>query len=92
MQGSESRLARAALVIVRYAFPAVLLAVGLVLVLLRTSDEAVGMGVGLALAALVVFLLNVFMRAGIRSQADRDREEEARRHFDRYGRWPGGDG
>ena len=89
MRTSESRLARAALVTVRYAFPAGLLAAGLVLVLLRTSDEAVGMGVGLALAAFVVLLLNVFMRAGIRSQDDREREEEARRHFDRYGRWPG---
>ncbi len=82
---------RAALVVVRYAFPAAVLAVGITLVLLRTSDEAVGLGVGLAMAALVVFLLNVLMRAGIRSQDDRDREEEARRHYDRYGRWPGGD-
>lgn len=73
---------------VRYVFPAALLATGIVLVLLQTSDETVGLGVGLALGAMVVFLLNVFMRAGIRSQRDRDQEEEARRYYDRHGRWP----
>ena len=72
-------------------FPAVLLATGIVLVVIRASDEAVGLGVGLAMAALVVFLLNAFMRAGLRSQRDRDREEDARRHYDRYGRWPSDD-
>ena len=73
---------------VRYGLPAALVAVGITLVLLRPSDEVEGLGVGLAMAALVVVLLNVFMRAGISSQRDRDREEEARRHFDRHGRWP----
>lgn len=93
MEVPESRSARAALVVVRYGLPAALVGAGVTLVLLRASDEAVGMGVGLSMAALVVLLLNVFMRAGIRSQEDRDREEEARRHFDRHGRWPAdGDG
>jgi chromate transport protein ChrA len=90
MEG-RSRSTRIALAAVRYVLPAALVAVGVTLVLLRTSDEAAGMGVGLAMAALIVFLLNAFMRAGLRSQRDRDREEEARAHFDRYGRWPGDD-
>lgn len=91
MEARPGRLARAALLSVRYVLPGLLVAAGTTLVLLRGSDETVGMGVGLALAAFVVFMLNVFMRIGIRSQQDRDREEDARRHFDRYGRWPGGE-
>jgi chromate transport protein ChrA len=91
MGETRSRSARVALAAVRYALPAALVAVGITLVLLRTSDETVGMGVGLAMAALIVFLLNAFMRAGLHSQRDRDREEEARAHFDRHGRWPGDD-
>lgn len=91
MEARPSRPARVALATVRYVLPAALATAGIVLVLLRTSDETVGMGVGLAMAALIVFLLNAFMRAGIHSQRDRDREEEARDHFDRYGRWPGDD-
>ncbi len=91
MDEQRSRAASAALVGARYVFPAVLLATGIALVLVRASDEAVGLGVGLALAALVVFLLNALMRAGLLSQRDRDREEDARRHYDRYGRWPSDD-
>lgn len=89
MEEARGRSARIALMGVRYALPAVLVGAGVTLILLRPNDEIVGMGVGLAMAALVVFLLNAFMRAGIQSQRDRDREEEARLHFDRYGRWPG---
>ena len=37
--------------------------------------------------ALVVALLNVLMRLGLESEADREREEQARRFFDRHGRW-----
>jgi hypothetical protein len=91
MDEPRSRAASAALVGARYVFPAVLLATGIALVLVRASDEAVGLGVGLSMAALVVLLLNAFMRAGLRSQRDRDREEDARRHYDRYGRWPADD-
>jgi hypothetical protein len=88
----QSRAARAVLFTVRYLLPGALLVAGIVLVVGRSSDEALGLGVALAGAALSVFLLNVLMRAGIRDNAQRRREEEARRHFDRYGRWPPGDG
>jgi hypothetical protein len=80
-----------ALVAVRYVLPAVLAVVGIVLIVARESDESLGLGVALAGAALSVFLLNVLMRAGIRGNRAREREEDARRYFDRHGRWPSGD-
>ena len=36
----------------------------------------------------MVVLLNLFLRLGWRDQRDREREEEAREHFDRTGHWP----
>lgn len=87
-RASGGWLERSALIAVRYGLPGALLVAGTALVLLDLDDATVGLGVGLALAALVVFLLNVLMRAGISSQADRDREEAARAYFDRHGRWP----
>ena len=48
----------------------------------------IGAGVTLVGVGMLVALLNVLMRLGIESGADRDREEEARRYFDRHGRWP----
>ena len=38
--------------------------------------------------ALVVMLLNLFLRLSASSTSDREREEAAREHFDRTGRWP----
>ena len=40
------------------------------------------------IAALIVWLLNWMYRMSIESNRDREREEEARRYFDRHGRWP----
>jgi hypothetical protein len=48
----------------------------------------VGAGVALTGVGVLVALLNVLMRLGIASSRDREREEEARRYFDRHGRWP----
>jgi hypothetical protein len=49
---------------------------------------AAGAGVGLLLVALTVWLLNVFFRMSVSSNAERDREEEAREYFTRTGHWP----
>jgi hypothetical protein len=49
-----------------------------------------GQGAGYTLlgsAALLVLSIFIF-RAGLASNADRDREEEAREFYDRHGRWP----
>jgi hypothetical protein len=50
---------------------------------------AAGAGVGLLLVALTVWMLNWMYRMSVASNRDREREEEARRYFDRHGRWPG---
>jgi hypothetical protein len=73
---------------VRYGLPAVIVLAGLVLAIAGGNDTAVGAGVGLVGVGLLVALLNTLMRLGIASSLDREREEEARRYFDRHGRWP----
>jgi hypothetical protein len=73
---------------VRYGLPAAIVLAGLILAIAGRSDTAVGAGVALVGAGLLVALLNVLMRLGIASSRDREREEEARRYFDRHGRWP----
>ena len=49
---------------------------------------AAGAGVALLLVALTVWLINWLFRMSVASNRDREREEEARRYFDRTGRWP----
>jgi hypothetical protein len=39
-------------------------------------------------AGLSVLLLNLLYRLGVSGDQDREREEEARRHFDAHGVWP----
>lgn len=55
----------------------------------RSSNALAAIG-GILLGGALVALLGVTMiRLVPRSQADRDREAEAREEFDRTGRWPG---
>jgi hypothetical protein len=84
----EVRVERAPLIVVRYALPAVIVLTGLVLTIAGGNDTVVAAGVALIGVGMVVALLNVLMRLGIESSRDRDREEKARRFFDRHGRWP----
>jgi hypothetical protein len=79
---------RGSLIVVRYALPAVIVLTGLVLSIVGESNAVVGAGVALTGVGVLVALLNVLMRLGIASSRDREREEEARRYFDRHGRWP----
>jgi hypothetical protein len=74
--------------VVRYGLPAAIVLAGLVLAIAGGGDTAVGAGVGLVGVGMLVALLNALMRLGIASSHDREREEEARRYFDRHGRWP----
>lgn len=39
-------------------------------------------------AGLSIALLSVLHRAGVEGNADRDREEAARRYLDEHGHWP----
>jgi len=75
---------------VRFVLPAGIVTAGILLAALGRDDAVVGAGVALVGVGMLVALLSVLMRLGIESGADRDREEEARRYFDRHGRWPPG--
>jgi hypothetical protein len=81
---------RGPLIVVRYALPALIALTGLVLTIAGGSDTVVAAGVALIGVGMLVALLNILMRLGIASSRDREREEEARRFFDRHGRWPSG--
>jgi hypothetical protein len=85
---SYTQASRATLVGVRYVLPAAIVVTGIALAALGTSDAVLGAGVVLIGTGLLVALLNVLMRLAIGSSRDREREERARRHFERHGRWP----
>jgi hypothetical protein len=64
--------------------------VGLVLAVIgHGKTNLAAAGVCLILVALTVWLINLLYRLSVSSNRDRDREEEAREYFDRYGHWPG---
>lgn len=67
-----------ALKLVRFGFPAVIAVAGALLLALG-SDAAQGAGVVLLGVALLVVLANLFIRLGLASQRDREREVERRR-------------
>jgi hypothetical protein len=67
---------------------AAMVAGGLVLVFVVGGREGEGAGYTLLGFSALLVLSIVIFRAGLASNADRDREEEARRFFDEHGRWP----
>lgn len=73
---------------VRYGVPAALVIAGAILLAAGGSGPT-GVGVVLIGGAVIVFGLNAFLRWSMSEEADREREEDARRHFRRHGRWPG---
>ena len=73
---------------VRYGAPAALLIAGLVLAFAIGGREAEAAGYTLLGCSALLVLSIVIFRAGLASNADRDREEEARLFFDEHGRWP----
>jgi hypothetical protein len=52
------------------------------------NDPVAVTGLVLLGVAVMVWMLNVAFRLSLQSNRDREREEEARRYFDRHGRWP----
>jgi hypothetical protein len=81
-------MTRAVLLFVRVGLPAAITAAGAVLIVEGAGENEQGAGVALIGCAVMVVLFNLFLRLGWRDQRDREREEEAREHFDRTGRWP----
>ena len=72
---------------VRYGIPIAILVAGVALILVG-GDAAIGAGIVLIGVAGLVLLANAFMRLGLQSQGEREREEHARDFFARHGRWP----
>ena len=80
-------------VFVRYGLPLLIVAAGVVAMAVVGADDERYVGGGAIIGAgLAVALLNYFFRVGVAREADRDREEAAREHFGRTGRWPDEDG
>jgi len=52
----------------------------------RSLESAAG--VGLLIVAVMVWMINWLFRLSLRSNAEREQEEAARRHFAATGRWP----
>ena len=73
---------------VRIGAPAALIVAGVVLVIVFDGRGAEGAGYTLIGCAALLILSIVIFRAGLASNADRDREEDARVFFDEHGRWP----
>ena len=72
----------------RIGAPAAFVAAALVLLLAVGGREAEAAGYTLLGSAALLALSILIFRAGLASNADREREEAARAFFDRHGRWP----
>ena len=81
-------MTRAGLFLVRVVLPAAIASAGVVLLVTGDGENTQGAGVGLIGCAVLVLMFNLLLRLGIRDRGDREREEAAREHLDRTGRWP----
>jgi len=73
----------------RVWLPVSLALVGAVLAVVgHGRSNLAAVGVCLVLVALTVWLINWLFRMSIDSNHEREAEEEARRVFDRTGKWP----
>ena len=66
------------LVVVRVVLPAVIAVAGVVLLIIG-GDSPQGAGIVLIGVAVIVVLANLFIRLGLYSERDREREEAQRR-------------
>lgn len=78
----------AGLFAVRYGIGGAMILAGVV-VLMAVGGDLGMYGLASALGAgLSVLLLNLLYRIGVSGDRDREREEDARRYFDKHGLWP----
>ena len=76
------------LLLVRVTLPVTVFVAGLILVILG-GEIAQGAGVFLIGSSILGALANAYMRLGLQSNADREREEARREFMEKHGRWPG---
>lgn len=75
------------MILLRYVLPAVVVVGGLIVMALG-GESAVEGGAGIVSAGVAIYFINWLFRAGASGEQQRDREDAAREHFDRHGRWP----
>ena len=79
---------RAVLIGIRVVLPASIVLAGLVALVAAAGPAGFGAGIVLIGVGLLVWLANLLARMSESSNADREREEAARRFMQRHGRWP----
>jgi hypothetical protein len=79
---------RAWLRVLRVWLPAGICAGGLAIILITRNEDGAEGGALVISAGLSVWLLNFLYRVSVTGDRERDREEEARRYYDRHGYWP----
>ena len=87
MSGDRVTPGRVVMSLTRIWLPLVV-AGGVAVLLGHGRTSLAGAGVGLLIISLIVWMINWMFRLNLESNDDRDREDAAREHFDRYGRWP----
>jgi uncharacterized membrane protein len=76
-------------VIARIWLPVAIAAVGVILIVIgHGRTPAAAAGVVLLGIAVMVWMINWMFQLSVKSNRDREREEEARDFFDAHGRWP----
>ena len=73
--------------LIRYVIPLATVIAGVVAMSLGGRNNLLG-GAALVGAGLAVGAISWAYRFSVREDADREREEAARRYFDMHGRWP----
>ena len=77
------------LALTRVWLPVAIAVAGVIAIIVgHGHTSAAGAGVVLLGIALIVWMINWLFRMSVRSNRDREREEEAREYYDRHGRWP----
>ena len=75
------------ILLLRVGLPGVIALAGVVLLILGGTID-IGLGLTLIGISFIVVLVNVFVRLSFASEDDRAKEEAAREHFTKTGRWP----
>jgi small neutral amino acid transporter SnatA (MarC family) len=76
------------MLVVRYVLPAALVVIGIVIMALDPNDLGIEAGASFIGGGFAVFLAGWFVRMGVKGDAWRREEEEAREYFSKHGRWP----